>query len=246
MVALLQERIAVFEKTVGQDSLNSSKPPSSDGVGPRKKRAERRAEARVVGRKPGKQPGAPGAHLRRRDPDETTAHVPVCCGGCGSGLDEAVVVGTEVRQVIDLIPARVHVAEHVVESRRCRCGLETAGVFPAPARAAACWGPEVRALALYLMDRQHLPVTRCAELLSDVLGAPVSTGWLCSNTLNAALIPFATWTPPHRYTPTRPGRQRSGSVSSQPVPQRRSPPMPEKPEYQPRLRKLSGPTTTKP
>ena len=46
-------RIAVLEKAAGQDSSNSSRPPSSDGVGPRKKRAERRAEQRAAGRRPG-------------------------------------------------------------------------------------------------------------------------------------------------------------------------------------------------
>ena len=191
-VELLQARVAVLEKAAGQDSSNSSKPPSSDGVGPRKKRAERRAEARVAGRRPGKQPGSPGAHLRRRDPDQSVVHAPVCCGGCGTDMEAAVVVGTEVRQVIDLIPARVHVSEHVVQRRRCVCGHETAGVFPEAARAPVCWGPEVRALAVYLMDRQHLPVMRCAELLSDVLGAPVSAGWLCGVQLEAAdrLEPF--------------------------------------------------------
>lgn len=191
-VELLRARVAVLEKQLGQDSSNSSKPPSSDGVGPRMKRAERRAEARAVGRRPGKQPGAPGTHLRRRDPDETIVHRRVCCSGCGTDMTDAVLVGTEVRQVIDLIPASVHVAEHVVERRRCSCGHESTGVFPAAARAPVCWGPEVRALAVYLMDRQHLPVGRCAELLSDVLGAPVSTGWLCGVQLEAArrLEPF--------------------------------------------------------
>ena len=192
LIELLEARVAVLEKAAGQDSSNSSKPPSSDGVGPRKKRAERRAEQRAAGRKPGKQPGSPGAYLRRRDPDEVVVHVPVCCGGCGTDMEAAVVVGTEVRQVIDLIPARVHVSEHVIERRRCGCGHETAGVFPEAARAPVCWGPEVRALAVYLMDRQHLPVLRCAELLSDVLGAPVSAGWLCGVQLEAAdrLEPF--------------------------------------------------------
>ena len=185
-------RIAVLEKAAGQDSSNSSRPPSSDGVGPRKKRAERRAEQRAAGRRPGKQPGAPGAHLRRRYPDETVTHRPVACDGCGTDMGGAVVVGSETRQVIDLIPARVHVSEHVVERRQCGCGHVTAGVFPAAARAVVCWGPEVRALALYLMDRQHLPVMRCAELLSDVLGAPVSAGWLCGLRLEAVarLAPF--------------------------------------------------------
>jgi hypothetical protein len=36
------------------------------------------------------------------------------------------------------------------------------------------------------MDRQHLPVERTAELLADLLHAPVSTGWLCSLQLEAA------------------------------------------------------------
>ena len=107
-------------------------------------------------------------------------------------MDVAVVVGTEARQVIDLIPARVCISEHVVERRRCACGHETAGEFPSAARAPVCWGPEVRALAVYLMDRQHLPVARCAELLGDVLGVEVSTGWLCGLQLEAAgrLDPF--------------------------------------------------------
>ena len=192
LIEVQAARIAVLEKAAGQDSSNSSKPPSSDGVVPRKKRAERRAEARAVGRKSGKQPGAPGAHLRRRGPDAVFTHGPQCCGGCGMGMDGAGVVGTEVRQVIDLIPARLHVSEHVVERRRCACGHETTGVFPEAARAPVCWGPEVRALAVYLLDRQHLPVARCAELLGDVLGAKVSTGWLCSLQLEAAgrLDPF--------------------------------------------------------
>jgi hypothetical protein len=29
---------------------------------------------------------------------------------------------------------------------------------------------------LYLLDREHLPVERCAELLAELLDAPLSTG----------------------------------------------------------------------
>jgi hypothetical protein len=43
-------------------------------------------------------------------------------------------------------------------------------------------GPAVRAFALYMLDPQHLPV----ELLADVLGVPVSTGWLCNVQAEAA------------------------------------------------------------
>jgi hypothetical protein len=44
----------------------------------------------------------------------------------------------------------------------------------------------VRALAVYLLARQHLPVARAAELLADALGAPVSTGFLAGLNLEAA------------------------------------------------------------
>ena len=44
----------------------------------------------------------------------------------------------------------------------------------------------MRAFATYLMVRQHIPVARCAELLSDALGAPVSTGWLAGLSAEAA------------------------------------------------------------
>jgi transposase len=36
----------------------------------------------------------------------------------------------------------------------------------------------VRAHALYLMNRQLIPIERTAEIMSDLLGAPVSTGFL--------------------------------------------------------------------
>jgi hypothetical protein len=93
--------------------------------------------------------------------------------------------------VIDFPPIRPVVTEHVAERRRCVCGTETVADFPPEARAPVCWGPEVRAFALYLLDRQHLPVERTAELLRDVLGAAVSTGWLCALQLEAAgKLPF--------------------------------------------------------
>jgi transposase len=60
------------------------------------------------------------------------------------------------------------------------CGTTTQAAFPAEARAAACYGPGVRALCCYLLVHQHLPLDRAAQLLSDVLGAPVSTGTLAA------------------------------------------------------------------
>jgi transposase len=176
----LEARVAELERRLGQDSSNSSKPPSSDGLG-KPSRVERRAAEGGERRRPGKQPGAPGAHLAQvAEPDEVIWHVPGRCGGCGADLADAPVSGVEARQVFDLPPLRLGVAEHRAQRRRCACGTTTAAGFPDHARAAVCYGPGVRALCCYLCVHQHLPVDRAAQLLSDVLGAPVATGTLAA------------------------------------------------------------------
>jgi transposase len=202
MVALTA-RVAELEHELSRHSGNSGKPPSSDNLTQRAaqneerlSRAERRRRAREAAKKltergepkrrPGKQPGDPGTTLERRDdPDEVVVHAPPCCGVCGAGLAHAEVIAVERRQVFDLPTVIVKVTEYRAETRLCRCGAATTGVFPPEARGPACYGPAVRALAAYLMGRQHLPVARTAELLSDVLGVPVSTGFL------AGVIPEA-------------------------------------------------------
>ena len=87
-------------------------------------------------------------------------------------------------------------------SYRHRLCLQPAAAVAGPRRlpssrprpAPVCWGPEVRSFAIYLLDRQHLPVERTAELLEDLLGVKVSTGWLCQVQAEAArrLSPFLT------------------------------------------------------
>ena len=59
---------------------------------------------------------------------------------------------------------------------RCRCGAETKAPAPKEATAPACYGPRIRALAVYLSVYQHLPYERLAEMFSDLLQIPVSSG----------------------------------------------------------------------
>ncbi len=49
---------------------------------------------------------------------------------------------------------------------------------PAGVGAPAQYGPRGRALGVYLLTVQHLPLKRTAELMSEVVGAPVSQGSL--------------------------------------------------------------------
>ena len=227
LIAVLQARVVELERRLGKDSSNSSKPPSSDGLG-KPARAERRDAEQTEGRRPGKQPGAPGAHLAQVErPDEVVEHAPERCGGCGADLAGAVVVGVEARQVFDLPPLRLWVAEHRAERRRCACGTTTAGRFPEHVRAAACYGPGVRALVCYLSVHQHLPVDRAAQLLADVLGASVATGTLppswprVQSGWTASWPPSATGSPPPRWCTSMrpaPGRRGGCTGSTRPPP----------------------------
>lgn len=82
--------------------------------------------------------------------------------------------------MFDLPEIRLSTVEHRAWRRRCGCGHETTAAFPAALIAPAQYGPRVRALGLYLVAYQHLPYGRAAQLLSDWLGQPVSTGTLAS------------------------------------------------------------------
>jgi len=188
-IAALHQQVAELAARLDQNPRNSSKPPSSEGYTKPAPKSRRTSS----GRKPGKQPGAPGKHLAKvADPDTVVVHAPQTCDSCDGDLDDAEVAGVQARQVFDIPPFRLQVTEHRVEQRRCGCGTVTVGQFPAVARGPASYGPQVRALAVYLLAYQHLPYDRAAKLLSDVLAAPVSVGTLASIMNEAAgrLSPF--------------------------------------------------------
>lgn len=184
LIVALTARVADLEARLGKNSKNSSRPPSLDN--PFVKPPPRSLRG-TSGRKPGKQAGERGARLGPRpEPDRVVAHVPGRCDGCGEDLGAARVVAEETRQVFDLPPIALEVVEHRAQRRRCGCGRVTAARFPAVASAPTCYGPGVAALGTYLLGRHHLPVARTAELMTDCLGAPVSTGWLAGLLSTAA------------------------------------------------------------
>ena len=169
------ERIAQLERRLGQNSGNSSLPPSSDRFGKPKPRSLRGK----TDRRPGKQPGSPGAALRQVDkPDEVVDHVPIGCAGCGGDLADADAAGVVRRQVHDIPEVTVKVVEHRLHKRRCACGCVTTAAAPAGVSSPVAYGPNLRALACYLVVFQHVPVERAARLIADVTGAGCSTGWI--------------------------------------------------------------------
>lgn len=78
------------------------------------------------------------------------------CGGCQVPLDPtAPVVLYERRQVQGLPVVRLLVREHRALHVRCpTCQHVSVGTFPAEAPSRAQYGPRLRALAVYLVERQ--------------------------------------------------------------------------------------------
>ena len=184
MVEVLRAEVAELRRQLGQNSQNSSRPPSSDSpfVKPAPKSLRRKG-----GRKPGGQPGHPGSTLAHvADPNELVRHEPGPCGGCGADLAEAPEVGVERRQEFDLPPMTVRVTEHQLVARRCTCGVTTCGAAPNGVVAPVQYGPRITAIIVYLYVGQFLSKKRTAQALAELFGTPLSQGTVAEVTRRAA------------------------------------------------------------
>ena len=174
-----EKQIAELERQLGlrqQNSTTSSKPPSSDGLaGKQRERGRRKKSCR----KPGGQPGHPG-HWRGLAPAErVNAFVPVRperCGHCERNLKGVAAQGQPRRhQVTELPHIEAHITEYQCQRIACPdCGKVTQASLPEEAQGQ--FGPELTALLAYLTVVCRLPRRVTLELLSQVLGIPLSLG----------------------------------------------------------------------
>ena len=179
----LSHEVARLKAKSDRNSGNSSMPPSSDVF----TKPERRRKP-ASGRPQGKQPGSPGASLALVEaPDALVDVFPPACADCGMALP-AVSGGFTRRQCHDIPPRSVAVTETRWHRVRCGCGFVTAAQVPPGVPDAPYYGPNLAALAVYLLVFQHVPVERAAQLINDVTGAAVSTGWVSSQLVKAAGI----------------------------------------------------------
>jgi transposase len=192
VVAGLRDQLSSAVRAGSRNSGNSSMPPSSDDVPGRKpprkqRRAAERAERK---RKPGKQPGSPGAAMRRETADRTDDHYPEGGCSCGRNLSDAVDLGVSRSYQQEEIPAAAAGrVQHDLHTVKCACGREHAAPRPAGVPPSALSiGPRLRALAVYLVVFQHVPVDRCRQLIADVTGALVSDGFAHSCLAKAASL----------------------------------------------------------
>ncbi|WP_127354342.1 IS66 family transposase [Actinacidiphila soli] len=182
----LTKRVAELERRLGRNSGNSNFPPSQDVFGlPKDEKPESKPKSEA---RRGKRKGAPGTGLGMvESPDKVRNHRPRACGDCGTGLRGIPSVGFARRQVSDIPLVTVKVTEHRLHKVRCDCGHTTTAEAPAGlAGSPASYGPNLRALAVYLVVFHHVPVERTARLICDLTGASVSTGWVNTMVAEAA------------------------------------------------------------
>src|SRR5689334_12516895 len=166
-------------------------PPSSDDLPGRKPpRKQRRAAERAEKKKRGKQPGSPGTSMTWEVPDRTEDHHPEGACSCGRDLADAADLGVARSYQQEEIPAAAaERVQHDLHRAGCACGRAHVAARPAGVPdSALSMGPRLRALAVYLVVFQHVPVERCRQLIAGVTGALVSDGFVHSCLAKAASL----------------------------------------------------------
>ncbi|MCU6793312.1 transposase [Paenibacillus sp. WQ 127069] len=172
----LEKRVHELERQLAQNSNNSSKPPSSDGL-------RKPTNLRTPGGKKGAPKGHEGTTLHFVDhPHEIVVHGLRACSGCKAPLDAVESQTYEKRQVFDLPPPCIWVTEHRAEKKCCpQCGLQQKASFPERILAPTQYGEGFTAWAAYLHAYQMLPLERITRLFADLTGYQPSEATLLSS-----------------------------------------------------------------
>jgi len=159
-------RIADLEAQLKQNSSNSSRPPSSDGL------KKRPAFPRPSGKRRGGQPGHRGDTLQMvGDANEVVLHRTGDVCTCGSHLGAVSGQIVAKRQVFDLPPQCLIVTEHRLEGKVCpACGEKHQGSFPESVNAPVQYGHGVKALTSLLSIGHNMPVGGIKSLFADLFG----------------------------------------------------------------------------
>ena len=178
-----RKQIADLERQLAlrkQNSTNSSKPPSSDGLAGEPRERGRRKKSR---RKVGGQPGHRGAHrplVPITQVDEIRSILPDQCQHCGHPLptlmDQVQTAGEPQRhQVTELPPIKARTMEYQCYRVVCpECGENTRAAVPEDA--SGHFGPQLTALIAYLTVVGRMPRRVVETLLGQVLGIDLSLG----------------------------------------------------------------------
>ena len=167
-VEKLAKAVEILQEKLGQNSTNSSKPPSSDPPGTQKR------PQRPSGQSRGGQPG----HQGKGRASNTNPCRPQVCPCCGNDLSNVAGTICQRHQVIDLPKIEASITEHQVELVTCpTCRKQVRGEVPAHA-ASSNFGPGVMALLANLIGRCRMSRRDAQWIIKDLLGIDIGLGTL--------------------------------------------------------------------
>jgi transposase len=179
----LEAKLALPPKTPGNSSVppSQSRKPSDGGEPPPK--GKRRGKAHA------------GSH-RELDPDPTQSlEIRVsCCPHCEGDVSSTGQRLCEAYDHLDIPPVQPVVTRVMLFGGVCpHCQGRFKAEAPADMPSGSPFGPNLRALVIYLRYTQGIAFERLARLLHDLYGLTISEGALI-NMLEAAIEPFAAQT----------------------------------------------------
>lgn len=185
-VCELEGRIQKIEGRLGQNSRNSSRPPSADPPG-----APKPPKREPSGRKRGGQPGHDGRTrglLAPEQVDRTVELKPEKCGRCGAAL-RGEDPSPQRHQVTEIPKPEPQVTEYRLHALECpRCGGTTRAELPGGV-ARGAFGSRLQAIVGVCTGVYRLSKRTTEDLLQDLLGAKISLGSVsaCEEAVSEAL-----------------------------------------------------------
>jgi transposase len=159
----LKAENAELRLRLNQNSQNSHKPPSSDGL------SKKPAFQQTKGKKTGGQVGHQGKTLSMvLNPDAIVIHHSPFCPCClktftSSDVSEII----QKRQVFDIPQPRLEVVEHQLGVISC-CGQSHKGDFPTAVTRPVQYGSKIKALSVLLNNDYKIPFEKIEQLLGDL------------------------------------------------------------------------------
>ena len=206
-LAVMQQRIVELEAKVRElaakvrdlearlklNSTNSSKLPSSNAIGTKRKPPAPRSK-----RKRGGQPGHSKTQRPLVPPEQVAATVPCkppACRRCGQALageDTAPLI----HQVAELPKIQPVVTEYRLHRLVCdNCGETTCGTLPAGI-SVGCFGPYLQAVLAMLAGAYRLSKRQIQQMVDDLFSLGISTGMISKlepSRLRPWKLPIMNW-----------------------------------------------------
>jgi len=175
----LRQLVAELQEQLGQNSNNSSKPPSTDKPGSRPLRKSKQKRKR----KRGGQPGHRGSHRTLLPPDQVNGgfvdYFPEQCENCWKDLPRIPDADPERHQVTELPPIKPEVTEHRGHAVTCSCGHTTHARIPDQVKASS-FGPRLSSIIAMFTGIYQVGRRQAVAALSDLFGVKISLGALSS------------------------------------------------------------------